>query len=58
MTLKSVDPGPEEERGEYVKHGTMSGTALVLKRAFMNGGGVGRAGDVKQLGGEFVLGPG
>jgi hypothetical protein len=58
MTLRTLDPGPDEERGDYVSHGTLVGTALVLKRALIDGGGIGKAGDMKQLGGELVLGPG
>jgi hypothetical protein len=59
MTLRTLDPGPESQRGAYVRHGLASGIAMVVLNAFKvkmpvweNGG------DIEQLGGEFVLGPG
>ncbi|KAG9028321.1 hypothetical protein FRB95_006594 [Tulasnella sp. JGI-2019a] len=59
MTLKTLDAGPDVERGEYVRHGAFVGTLSVIKRALMSGLPVIRkGGDIKQLGGEFVLGPG
>ena len=45
--------------GEYVKHGLMGGIAMVVMRAFKVGMPVWeKGGDVNQLGGEFVFGPG
>ncbi|TFK69686.1 hypothetical protein BDN72DRAFT_767649, partial [Pluteus cervinus] len=51
--------GKDKDEASYVKHGLVSGIALVMARAvkvkmrvWENGG------DVGQLGGEFVLGPG
>lgn len=45
--------------GGYVRHGTMSGLAMVFVRAIKVGMPVWEnSGDTRQLGGEFVLGPG
>jgi hypothetical protein len=59
MTYRTVDPGPRAERGAYIKHGVVRGITMVVSNAvkvkmsiWENGG------DVEQLGGEFVLGPG
>jgi hypothetical protein len=58
MTLRTINRGPDCERGEYIQHGTVRGIAIVVGRAakvrmpiWENGG------DIRQLGGEFVLGP-
>ncbi|CAA7266881.1 unnamed protein product [Cyclocybe aegerita] len=52
----------KEKRGKrdgYVKHGLMSGFAMVVVRAIKVGMPVWeKGGDVGQLGGEFVMGPG
>ncbi|PFH53135.1 hypothetical protein AMATHDRAFT_138118, partial [Amanita thiersii Skay4041] len=46
-------------RGGYVKHGLMGGIVMVVVRAIKVGMPVWeKGGDVAQLGGEFVLGPG
>lgn len=59
MTLKTMDAGPEEDKGEYIRHGALVGTLSVIGRAVKGGMPVLRkGGDLKQLGGEFVLGPG
>lgn len=59
MTLKTTDPGLESERGEYVRHGLLGGIAMVVRNALRVGMPVWeKGGDVAQLGGEFVLGPG
>jgi hypothetical protein len=48
-----------EQGGGYVKHGLMGGIAMVVVRAIKVGMPVWeKGGDVGQLGGEFVLGPG
>lgn len=59
MTLRTINRGPDCERGEYIQHGALRGVAMVVGRAakvrmpiWENGG------DIRQLGGEFVLGPG
>lgn len=45
--------------GTYVRHGTVSGLAMVVANALRVGMPVwARGGDASQLGGEFVLGPG
>ncbi|KAF9000648.1 hypothetical protein BDQ17DRAFT_1359281 [Cyathus striatus] len=50
---------PSARRGEYAKHGLMSGIAMVVVRALKVGIPLWeKGGDVSQLGGEFVLGPG
>ncbi|KAG9102950.1 hypothetical protein FRC07_010115 [Ceratobasidium sp. 392] len=56
MDLRTTDGGSEEEKGSYVKHGTFTGTMMVLKNALKMP--LANAGDIKQLGGEFILGPG
>jgi len=59
MTRQSTDSGADEDRGEYVRHGPLGGLAMVVKNAIRVGMPVWeRGGDVTQLGGEFVLGPG
>ncbi|RDX57095.1 hypothetical protein OH76DRAFT_1334854 [Lentinus brumalis] len=59
MTLRSNDPGPDSEKGEYVRHGVISGIAMVVRNALCVGMPVWeRGGDAMQLGGEFVIGPG
>jgi AhpC/TSA antioxidant enzyme len=59
MTLRSMSPGPDSKRGNYVRHGMLRGIGMVVVNAlkvrmplFEDGG------DISQLGGEFVLGPG
>ena len=45
--------------GEYVKHSLMGGIAMVIMRALKVGMPVWeKGGDINQLGGEFVFGPG
>lgn len=59
MTLKTLDGGLEKEKGSYVKHGLLSGIAMVVKNAVKARVPVWeRGGDIEQLGGEFILGPG
>lgn len=59
MTLKTLDAGPQEAKGDYIKHGAVLGTLAVVGRALGSGMPVlKKGGDLKQLGGEFVLGPG
>ncbi|TDL16467.1 hypothetical protein BD410DRAFT_698765, partial [Rickenella mellea] len=59
MTLRTTDAGPEHARGDYIAHGVVGGIARMLssalpgKMSFRH-----KSGDVTQLGGEFVLGPG
>ncbi|KAF7797204.1 hypothetical protein EIP86_008396 [Pleurotus ostreatoroseus] len=59
MTRRTTDPGPEHEKGDYVRHGTIGGIAMIVRNALRVGMPVWeRGGEVAQLGGEFVLGPG
>ena len=59
MTLRTNDPGPDAEKGEYIRHGFIGGIAMVVRNALRVGMPVWeRGGDATQLGGEFVLGPG
>ncbi|KAG1727730.1 hypothetical protein EDB19DRAFT_1642877 [Suillus lakei] len=59
MTMKSVEPKAEQRRSGYVRHGRAGGIAMVIANALRVGMPVWeKAGDVTQLGGEFVLGPG
>lgn len=59
MTLRTSDPGPDSEKGEYVRHGPIGGLAMVVRNAICVGMPVWeKGGDATQLGGEFVIGPG
>jgi hypothetical protein len=59
MTMRTTDAGPSNECGEYVKRGLVGGIAMVVKNALKSRLPVWeKGGDIKQLGGEFVLGPG
>ena len=59
MTYRTNDPGPDVEKGEYVRHGLIGGLAMVVRNALRVRMPVWeRGGDSLQLGGEFVLGPG
>jgi hypothetical protein len=59
MTRRTLDAGPEEAKGEYIKHGFMSGIAMVVMNAIKASMPVWeKGGDISQLGGEFILGPG
>ena len=56
---QKVRPLTENEAGSYVRHGAVSGLAMVVAHALRVGMPVWeRGGDASQLGGEFVLGPG
>ncbi|KAJ2924628.1 hypothetical protein H1R20_g12463, partial [Candolleomyces eurysporus] len=55
VTRRSFDNG----NGSYVKHGLMGGIGMVVMRALKAGMPIWEnGGDIAQLGGEFVLGPG
>jgi hypothetical protein len=56
MTLRTLDSGPPNEAGDYITHGPLGGLGMVLKNAVKMP--LANAGDIKQLGGEFLLGPG
>lgn len=59
MTLRIMEPKSQRKRGGYVRHGPMGGIAMVFKNALRVGMPVWeKGGDITQLGGEFVLGPG
>jgi len=59
MTLRTLDAGPESRKGTYAKHGVAQGIAMVLLNAIKSKMPPwGKGGDIEQLGGEFVLGPG
>lgn len=59
MTLRTTDGGPDSGRGSYIRHGAASGIAMVVKNTLKTGILLHKdVGDAKQLGGEFVLGPG
>jgi len=59
MSLRSSDPGPDSEKGAYVKHGMVGGIAMVVRNALKVGMPVWeKGGEASQLGGEFVFGPG
>lgn len=58
-SASSLSDREREQGGGYVKHGLMSGIAMVVVRAFKVGMPIWeKGGDVGQLGGEFVFGPG
>ncbi|KAF8307355.1 hypothetical protein DL93DRAFT_2064888 [Clavulina sp. PMI_390] len=56
MTRRTNDGGRDEEKGEYIVHGPISGIGFVVRNALKMP--IGKAGDIKQLGGEFLFGPG
>ena len=56
MTRRTLDAGPPNEAGDYIIHGPLGGLSMVLRNAVKMP--LGNAGDIKQLGGEFLLGPG
>lgn len=56
MTLRTLDAGPPKEAGDYIIHGSLGGLGMVLRNAVKLP--LANAGDIKQLGGEFLLGPG
>ncbi|KAF7315440.1 Peptidase A1 domain-containing protein [Mycena indigotica] len=56
MTLQTLEKGP---KSSYVRHGTLSGIGMVVANAVKVGMPVWKAGgEISQLGGEFILGPG
>ncbi|KAL1736083.1 hypothetical protein EV714DRAFT_242416 [Schizophyllum commune] len=56
MTIQSLEKGP---RPSYIKHGMAGGIAMVVGNAFKSGMPLfADGGDISQLGGEFVMGPG
>ncbi|KAL0571600.1 hypothetical protein V5O48_010364 [Marasmius crinis-equi] len=56
MTRHSLEKGP---RQNYVRHGTMRGIGMVVSNAVKSGMPIWKnGGEITQLGGEFVLGPG
>ena len=59
MTKQSTDPGPDSEKGEYIKRGALSGVSKMLFKAMKGRMSLfDNAGNNAQLGGEFVFGPG
>ncbi|KAH7926376.1 hypothetical protein BV22DRAFT_1009244 [Leucogyrophana mollusca] len=59
MTLHPPEHSTEPRRRGYVRHGPMGGIKMVVLNALRVGMPVWeKGGDVAQLGGEFVLGPG
>jgi hypothetical protein len=59
MTLKTLNTGPKPKKQSYVNHGRISGIAMVLMNAIKFGVPMwDKGGDLSQLGGEFILGPG
>ncbi|CAK5265699.1 unnamed protein product [Mycena citricolor] len=56
MTLQTMEKGP---KGNYIRHGLLGGIGMVVANAVKSGMPVWKAGgEISQLGGEFVLGPG
>ncbi|KAJ6501043.1 AhpC/TSA antioxidant enzyme-domain-containing protein, partial [Mycena vitilis] len=56
MSLQTLEKGP---RGNYVRHGLVGGIGMVVANAVKVGMPVWKqGGEISQLGGEFVLGPG
>jgi len=59
MTLKTTYPGPDSERGHYVTYGTLGSIRRTLTDVITRKLPVfERGGDITQLGGEFIFGPG
>ena len=58
VTRRSIDDGISNG-SSYVKHGLKGGIGMVVMRALKAGMPIWEnGGDIAQLGGEFVLGPG
>lgn len=56
MTLQTMEAGP---RGTYVRHGVLGGIGMVVANAVKVGMPIWKdGGQISQLGGEFILGPG
>ena len=56
MDRKTLEPGPQ---GSYVRHGLLGGIGMVVRNALRVRMPIyKKKGDIAQLGGEFVLGPG
>ncbi|KAK7053452.1 hypothetical protein VNI00_004078 [Paramarasmius palmivorus] len=56
MTIQTLEKGP---RSPYIRHGLLGGIGMVVANAAKVGMPVWKEkGDIKQLGGEFILGPG
>ena len=59
MTFRTLNPGPNSQRGSYVRYGLLRGVAMVMVNAVkVRMPLLEHGGNVSQLGGEFVLGPG
>ena len=59
MTLKTLSAGAKPKKTSYVNHGRISGIAMVFMNAIKFGMPMWeKGGDLSQLGGEFILGPG
>lgn len=56
MTVQSLEMGP---RGSYIRHGLIGGIGMVVLNAVKVGMPIWKnGGEISQLGGEFILGPG
>ncbi|KAL8286206.1 hypothetical protein RQP46_004694 [Phenoliferia psychrophenolica] len=58
MTLRTLDQGGPGNVPEYLKRGALGNVLVSIVNAFKLGKLSSKSGDIKQLGGEFVLGPG
>jgi hypothetical protein len=59
MTLLTCSSGPGCESSDYIRHNFLTGIGMILKNALTSCVPIWeKGGDVDQLGGEFVLGPG
>jgi len=59
MNLRTSDFGQPLERGAYLKHGLVNGTLAVIKAGLRVGMPLTKnGGDINQVGGEFIFGPG
>ena len=59
MTKQSTDPGPDSEKGDYIRRGAFSGVSKMLFKAMKGRMSLfDKSGNSAQLGGEFVFGPG
>jgi len=57
MTRRTLDGGPDDKVPSYIKHSKIKGIVVAIANALKMGKLKG-SGDIKQLGGEMVIGPG
>ncbi|KIJ31385.1 hypothetical protein M422DRAFT_266914 [Sphaerobolus stellatus SS14] len=59
MNIETLETTPKgEEKKSYIKKGIVSNTVTSIMRALKNPAHLGKQGNISQLGGEFIFGPG